>query len=261
MTAAATVRRQLRELGLRPGDVVVVHTAFSKVRPVEGGPLGLIHALQDTVGTAGTLVMPTMSAGDAPFRAATTPTLDMGVVAETFRQAPGVVRSTHPGASFAACGPMAAAVCAPQPLVPLHGPDSPIGRVYRLGGKVLLLGVGHDASTTCHLAEVIHGVPYWQAHPCVVEQEGGAASVLLPESDHCCEGFARIRSHLEARTGPVGGGVGTCATAAAVVTAALALLRADSLAFLCDAGAGCVDCDRARANIGRPRPRVPHRMV
>src|SRR5688572_12193244 len=36
---------QLRDLGVQPGDVLLVHTAFSKVAPVEGGPDGLIAAL------------------------------------------------------------------------------------------------------------------------------------------------------------------------------------------------------------------------
>ena len=37
---------------------------------------------------------------------------------------------------------------------------SPVGRVYDLDGQVLLLGVGHDADTTLHLAELLAGVPY-----------------------------------------------------------------------------------------------------
>lgn len=32
--------------------------------------------------------------------------------------------------------------------------------MYRLGGSILLLGVGHDANTTIHLAEALTQVPY-----------------------------------------------------------------------------------------------------
>jgi aminoglycoside N3'-acetyltransferase len=39
------VTRQLLALGVRPGSVLVVHTAFSRVAPIEGGPKGLIEAL------------------------------------------------------------------------------------------------------------------------------------------------------------------------------------------------------------------------
>ena len=117
--------------------------------------LALIAALRDAIGPEGTLVMPTMTDGASVFDPCTTPTVDMGITAELFWRQPGVVRSTHPGASFAAQGPHAAAICAPQPLAPPHGPDSPVGRVHALDGQVLLLGVTHGESTTLHLAEAI----------------------------------------------------------------------------------------------------------
>src|SRR5262245_53031758 len=95
---------QLRDLGARRGDVLLVHTSFRAVRPIERGPHALIDALRDAIGREGTLVMPTMTDGESVFDPASTPTLDMGIVAETFWREPGVVRSTHPGASFAAEG-------------------------------------------------------------------------------------------------------------------------------------------------------------
>jgi aminoglycoside N3'-acetyltransferase len=45
-----TLVRQLLELGVMPGGVLLVHTSFSKVKPVEGGPEGLIRALQAALG-------------------------------------------------------------------------------------------------------------------------------------------------------------------------------------------------------------------
>lgn len=84
------VADQLRALGVETGDVLLVHTRFSAVGPIEGGPSGLLAALRTAIGDGGTLVMPTLSAGDAPFCLYTTPTLEMGVVAETFRKQAGV---------------------------------------------------------------------------------------------------------------------------------------------------------------------------
>jgi aminoglycoside N3'-acetyltransferase len=49
---------QLLTLGVPPGGILIVHTAFSKVAPVEGGPRGLIEALRSSLGPEGTLVMP-----------------------------------------------------------------------------------------------------------------------------------------------------------------------------------------------------------
>ena len=91
----------------------MVHTAFSKVRPVESGPAGLIEALRLALGPGGTLVMPSMASDDDHvFDPRTTPCLDMGVVAETFWQQPGVLRSDSPHA-FAAAGPLAARITTP----------------------------------------------------------------------------------------------------------------------------------------------------
>src|SRR4051812_25084356 len=164
-TDHSELSEQLRALGVRTGGVLLVHTSFRAVRPVEGGPLGLIAALRDAIGEAGTLVMPAMTDGAAPYDPASTRTCDMGITAELFWRQPGVVRSDHPGASFAAAGPRAEEICATQPLSPPHGPDSPVGRVHALAGQVLLLGVGHSESTTLHLAEALANVPYSVEHP------------------------------------------------------------------------------------------------
>ena len=147
------IAEQLQAAGVETGGLLLVHTAFSKVRPVEGGPAGLIEALWLALGPGGTLVMPSMASDDDHvFNRRTTPCPDMGTVAETFWRQPGVLRSDSPHA-FAAAGPLAARITAPHPVDPPHGLDGPVGRVYELDGQVLLLGVGHDGNTTIHLAE------------------------------------------------------------------------------------------------------------
>lgn len=257
--SVAQVTGQLGALGVRPGGVLLVHTAFRAVRPMEGGPAGLIEALTAALGPQGTLVMPAMTAGDAPFDPATTPTFEMGATAETFRQLPGVVRSGHPGASFAARGPAAQTICAPQPLSPPHGLDSPVGRVYVAGGQVLLLGVGHSESTTLHLAEALAGVPYSVTHPCVVVTGGEVRTIEIAETDHCCANFARMDGWLRAagqqREGPVGHAHARLFDAQAAVAVARDRLARDPLVFLCQPDAGCEECNRARASVAS-RPRV-----
>ena len=144
-----------------PGDVLLVHTSFRAVRPVEGGPEGLVAALREAIGAAGTLVMPSWTGeDDAVFDPlATRASPDLGIVADTFWRLPGVRRSGHPFA-FAAAGPDAELILRdPLPLPP-HIPESPVGRVHELDGKVLLLGVDHEVDTTLHLAELLAGVPY-----------------------------------------------------------------------------------------------------
>jgi aminoglycoside 3-N-acetyltransferase len=248
---------QLRALGVRPGGVLLVHTSFRAVRPVEGGPAGLIDALRRALGPDGTLVMPTMTDGESVFDPRSTPTEGMGITAETFWRQDGVMRSTHPGGSFAAAGPLAERICAPQPLTPPHGVESPPGRVRDLDGQILLLGVTQGESTMIHVAESIAGVPYSVEHPCVVEVDDVPTRVMIAETDHCCRGFAKLDAWLDAkglqREGRVGNAPAKLARAHDVVAVAVEHLGGDPLIFLCAAGTGCEECDVARASAARVR--------
>lgn len=85
MITIGEVVKQLQGLGVRPGGILLVHSAFSKVAPVEQGPAGLIKALLQAVGPAGTLAMPSMTDDDDhPFDPRKTPCEGMGIVADTF---------------------------------------------------------------------------------------------------------------------------------------------------------------------------------
>lgn len=256
MLRAVSDRRiveDFRALGVREGGVLLVHTSYRAVRPVEGGPLGLIRSLRAALGSGGTLVMPTMTDGASRFDPRATSTDGMGITAELFWRQPGVARSTHPGASFAAEGPLAERICAPQPLEPPHGPDSPVGRVHELDGQVLLLGVEHSENTTLHLAEALAGVPYSVAHACVVERNGVLDTVPIAETDHCCRGFGRVDDWLRARRlqreGRVGNARARLGRSRDLVEVAVEQLRRDPLVFLCPPETSCGECDLARASV------------
>jgi len=248
---------QLRALGVAPGGVLLVHCAFRRVRPVENGPSGLIAALRAALGPHGTLVMPSWSGrDDEPFDAATTPaTPDLGVVAETFRRLPGVVRSSHCFAC-AAAGPLAGRIVAADPLpLPPHVAASPVGRVHDHDGQILLLGVGHDADTTLHLAELVAGVPYGVPRHCTVVEDGRPRRIDYLENDHCCERFALAEDWLRTRglqaEGPVGNAQARLVRARDVVAVACAQLARDPLVFLHPPEAHCAECDQARASVRR----------
>jgi aminoglycoside N3'-acetyltransferase len=232
--------------------VLLVHTSFRAVRPVEGGPRGLIDALQAAVGLSGTLVMLSYTGdADVPFDPLTTPSAaDLGVVADTFWRLPDVLRSNHPEA-FAAAGPLAAQIVeGPLPLPP-HRYESPIGRVYDLDGQVLLLGVGHQADTTLHLAELLAGVPYRVPKYCTVWHAGRPLRIDYAENDHCCELFALADEWLRASglqsEGQLGNAHARLFRAREVVRLALEHLARDPLLFLHPAEVGCEECDLARA--------------
>lgn len=172
----ASLADDLAALGVRPGAVILVHISLRSLGWVCGGPVAVIEALLTAIGPAGTLVMPAQS-GDlsepsewrAPpvpeawldtirstmpaYDPARTPTRGMGAVAELFRTWPGVERSLHPLASFAALGPQASRIVAGHALESPFGEASPLARLYDLDAAILLLGVGYDKCTALHLAQ------------------------------------------------------------------------------------------------------------
>ena len=169
-------------LGVRSGMVLLVHSSLSAMGWVCGGAVAVIIALQEILGTTGTLVMPTHStdltepsqwenppvpeswwsvirATMPAYHPDLTPTRSMGVIAETFRKQKGVLRSAHPHHSFCAYGYQASHIIDNHSLGFGLGEDSPLARIYDLGGFVLLLGVGHDSNTSIHLAEYRAALP------------------------------------------------------------------------------------------------------
>jgi aminoglycoside N3'-acetyltransferase len=241
---------QLRALGVREGGVLLVHTSFRAVRPVEGGPLGLIAALREALGPGGTLVLPSTSGDDdTPFEPRTSPAAaDLGILPELFWRQPGVLRSAH-GFGLAAAGPRAEEIVSAPLTVPPSSPGSPIDVVHELDGQVLLLGVGHDANTLLHLAEVIARVPYRVPRYYTELRDGRPIRVDYGENDHCCQGFARMDPVLRAAglqaDGPVGHAPSRLMPAKHLVRLAVEQLEREPLFFLHPAGAGCEECDAA----------------
>lgn len=250
--SSSQLTQQLLDLGVTPGSVLLVHCAFSKVKPVENGPVGLITALQSALGPNGTLVMPSMSDDDEqPFNPRMTPCLGMGVVANTFWHLPNVLRSDSPHA-FAASGPHAARIMAAHPIDVPHGLDSPVGRVYDLDGQVLLLGVDHDANTTIHLAEYLAGVRYRRKKYLFLLQNGQPVRFDYEEIDHCCQNFQLVNQWLEARNlqrwGRVGHAEARLARSRDIVDVVVEHLQHDETVFLHPVGVDA-ECDEARASL------------
>ena len=174
------IAADLRELGLREGDLVMFHTELSALGLVAGGPPTVISALLDVVGPDGTL-MAYAGWNDAPPYEWTTwpapwqariraehPAYDPlvseadhanGRLPEALRRWPGAVRSRHPDVSFVAVGARAGELMADHPWDHPHGPGTPLARLAESGGRVLLLGAPLDAMTLLHHAEALAEAP------------------------------------------------------------------------------------------------------
>jgi aminoglycoside 3-N-acetyltransferase len=213
--ARPRVADDLRRLGVAAGQVLLVHASLSSMGAVPGGAAGVVAALRRAVGPAGTLVVPTGTAGNSDtsrafhartaglspgevdrykaampaFDPASTPSEGMGQVAETVRTTPGALRSAHPQTSFAALGRLARRITEGHALDCHLGESSPLGRLYEAGASVLLIGVGYAACTALHLAEYRYlPEPPQRRYRCVVQVDGVAAwheyqDVVLDDRD------------------------------------------------------------------------------
>ncbi len=155
--------RTLRDLELSSGDVVCVHSSLSSLGYVEGGAGTLIKALEEVVGASGTIMMPTFSMGgsmlsylesEEVFDVCKTPS-KVGVLTETFRKWPGVIRSLHPTNSVAAKGPVANdLLTGHQQSVRPFGLETPFGRLASVGGKILMINT-HIHSFLHHVQDLV----------------------------------------------------------------------------------------------------------
>jgi aminoglycoside 3-N-acetyltransferase len=141
----------LRGLGIAEGDTLMVHAGFDRLSGFKGSPSKVIDTLLTAVGPRGNLLMVSMAYMSSayeylkrgkPFDVRKTVS-HMGIVSETFRRRPGVLRSLHPSNPVLAFGPQAEWIVeghedCRQPC----GPGSPFDKMYRLQAKVLF----HDAS-------------------------------------------------------------------------------------------------------------------
>lgn len=176
-----SIVEDLRAIGVRRADTLMVHASMRSLGPIEGGALGLIEALDRAVGTDGTLLM-TLGADDpwswvnehdltvderlaaladaTPFETASTAAdPDVGVLAEVFRTALGSVVNDHPEGRFGARGHRAHAMVDNPPWDDYYGPGSPLERLVQSQGKVLRLGASLDTVTLLHYAEFLCDMP------------------------------------------------------------------------------------------------------
>ena len=228
-----SIASDLRRLGVRAGDVLLVHSSLSRLGKVAGGADAAIDALLDAVAPGGTVLFPTLNGSerDGP---ECPPVLEVretpcwtGLIPETARQRDVAVRSLHPTHSIAAIGSAAERYASGHELTSTPCDESsPYYRLIEEKGSILLLGADHESNTTLHCLEELAGVPYhlqdgW-TDGVVVDRDGRRLVVrnilhLWRWHRH----FARVDEPLEAAGAQVVGKVGLAETR---------LVRADRLA-------------------------------
>jgi aminoglycoside 3-N-acetyltransferase len=235
----------LRRLGVEPGQTLLVHASVSSIGVVDGGPPTVVSALIEAVGETGNVVVPTgtpensdtsrahkeriatMTADEIEaycqdrqgFSKDSTPST-MGALGEALRNFAGAERSAHPQISFAALGPEARYLTDDHRLDCHLGEHSPLGKLYRLGASVLLLGVGYKVCTAFHLAEYDYKEsPPRTKYSCAVIVDGKSEwieyeDVVLDDTD-----FAEIGESLEGGKSDQSGAIGSSVRKGDVVNA------------------------------------------
>ena len=154
--------RALGAIGIRHGDSLLVHSSYDAFSGFRGKPSDILATLQEAVGPAGTIMMPTMPfTGTAVEYARSNPVLDvrrtpsrMGLLTEMFRRLPGVVRSPHPTHPVAIWGDQASTIAGDHYLARTPcGRGSPFEQLLKREGKILLLGTGIEVLTFYHFVE------------------------------------------------------------------------------------------------------------
>lgn len=165
MVTRNDVKQAVLAAGVCPGDILLVHSSFKSLGPVDGGAETVIAGLLDGVGPEGTLVLPTFSQKDFANAYNTwhmgKPS-DTGWLTEYFRTRPGSYRSDQATHSVAAAGAKA------QWLTQTHGhthklfgnmgdtpfsADSPWEKMYQENAKMVMLGVTARYTTFRHYVE------------------------------------------------------------------------------------------------------------
>ncbi len=195
----------LENLGVLPGDIVMVHAAVGSVGEMINGPDTLIDALREAVGEGGTIMAYTDwdaryealldEGGRVPgpwrdkiagFDAGRSRAVrDNGIFPEFLRTVPGALRSDNPGASVAALGARAEWLTRDHPLDYGYGPGSPLANLVEAGGKVLMAGAPLDTMTLIHHAEHLAALPDKRTKRVEVPfaREGGVAWRMSEEFD------------------------------------------------------------------------------
>jgi aminoglycoside 3-N-acetyltransferase len=159
---AASLNAALDALGLTRGDVVMVHSGISHLGKIAGGPRTVFELIRERIGDEGHVLYPVFPFDTLMYHyLKTRPTFDvrtaptkMGALTEYALKSSGGLRSVHPSHSVLAFGPHRAEFVNKHHLCPAPFTDqSPFARLVDVQGKILLLGVGLNSTTSFHRTE------------------------------------------------------------------------------------------------------------
>ena len=159
MNTKEQLKKALMDIGIKEGDDLMVHSSFKSLGGIEGGAKAVIEAFSEVLGKDGTLLMPAFT-----FNSVTreNPVFDyekspncVGYLGEFLRcEVEGSIRSIHATHSVCALGKRAFKYTSghENDITPV-GENSPIIKLCKNGGKILMLGCSPNHLTVMHGVE------------------------------------------------------------------------------------------------------------
>ncbi len=245
MTDKERFKSDLLELGVNPGDVVLVHSSMKALETV-CTPEEIIDILEEVLGEEGTLLIPALTyenvTAEQPVfdSAATEPCI--GLLPRVFLHRPGVERSVHPTHSVCAKGKMAHRLTVGHSMDDVGvGPHSPFMLLPLYKGKLLFIGDILHSCTFMHGIETIVRPPYIrQTQSTAFTVNGQARQYVANDNYGWGSEFQRIEDILEdpdIRKGKLLSANAYLIDARALLAAALVKMWAEPYAFVTDISA------------------------
>ena len=179
----------LQAIGLKQGDVVLIHTAMRTFGHIDGGAATAVEAFLEVLGLRGTLVAPAFTfcheGEDDPVIDPRQDPSEMGAITEAVRRHPQALRSTAFRHSFAALGRRARVITEVDPALSSFDLRSSFGVMLALDTQVVLCGLTYQSSTSHHFAELVCDVSYRQTIPLAVKVRLAGGSIIdQPMTDY-----------------------------------------------------------------------------
>lgn len=259
----------LKELGITPDDILLVHASTTKCGFVQGGAETIVNAIRKTAGTAlfTTFTNPYIYLGGPykvwnyrPFSNDDIKAVWTGGAGRyLLENVPDAVRSRHITHSWTGVGALAhTCLDSHGPADPPCGETSPIAKVLELNGKVLYFGSGLAPSTFLHYLEDQLRLAYLDSAVCKVREADGSLKTVLIErhlpghrefysqdAEHGKFFTKAVAAGLEVKAVPLGIGKVQLIELQQFYEIGMKLLKAEPDLLLCDSEK-CVFCSKYR---------------
>lgn len=142
----------LKQIGLKKGDIVLLHSSLSSLGHVEGGANTVIEAFLELLDKTGTLIVPAFN--------------EPGAIPELVKKHPDAICSVHPLASVCAIGASAEKICQDHwKQESAFGAGTPYQKIAEMGGYVCLMGVDQNQNSSLHYVEAMLCLDYLRITP------------------------------------------------------------------------------------------------